>query len=298
MPTLESVHSQTYRPIDLVIVDDGSTDDTLEHLNRWSKQFASSDFSVIVSSQTNLGAPSARNNGVDISSGELVQFLDSDDVLHPQKLEKQVAKFEENSIELVWSDETLFRQSPDWREGKALLLYPESQLLNRHLSGMGFLIQNPLFRRSLLQSAGPWDPEQLIGEVWMHYAKVLLHLKQRRKVAAFQPGILSAVRQHTGPRMSDGLENGDRAPKLVRSVLEVENLARSMFNEDEEVLLPLAKKWRDYCWQSFTCNDFPSAILARNGASRCGNPVSLKMSLAIFVKRFFKNLRVSRTWGR
>lgn len=84
---IESVLSQTYRNFDLIIVDDGSTDGT-GNLCREYK-----DPRIRYYYQENKGLGAARNAGIEQSIGELVCFLDDDDVWFPEKLEKQVAFF-------------------------------------------------------------------------------------------------------------------------------------------------------------------------------------------------------------
>jgi glycosyltransferase involved in cell wall biosynthesis len=81
---VDSVLAQTYRNIEIIVVDDGSTDDTRARLRRYGD-------SVRVIWQQNAGAAAARNAGVRVASGEIVTFLDSDDLWLPRKIEKQVA---------------------------------------------------------------------------------------------------------------------------------------------------------------------------------------------------------------
>ena len=81
---LESVCAQTYEAVEVVVVDDGSTDRSAEV----ARSFAG----VRVISQPNAGAPVARNRGVSESRGEFVAFLDHDDEWAPSKLKMQVAQ--------------------------------------------------------------------------------------------------------------------------------------------------------------------------------------------------------------
>jgi len=81
---IESVLAQTYQDIEVIVVDDGSTDETPEVLRRFGDH-------VRVVRQANAGPSSARNRGVAIARGCLLAFLDSDDVWLPEKIERQVA---------------------------------------------------------------------------------------------------------------------------------------------------------------------------------------------------------------
>jgi glycosyltransferase involved in cell wall biosynthesis len=81
--TLRSALAQSYRPVEIILVDDGSTDRTAE--------IASSFAEVILIRQANAGVAAARNAGIRASRGEWLAPLDADDLWHPAKLERQVA---------------------------------------------------------------------------------------------------------------------------------------------------------------------------------------------------------------
>src|SRR5690348_4736208 len=87
---VESVIHQTYRPIECFIIDDGSTDNTNEVVKRLMDK-NDEEFMVKYIYQDRSGTQSARNAGTSASTGEFIQYLDSDDVLYPEKIEKQVS---------------------------------------------------------------------------------------------------------------------------------------------------------------------------------------------------------------
>ena len=80
---LESVFAQTYRPFEVIVVDDGSTDD--------SGVIAQSFHDVRYIHQANQGVAAARNNGIEAARGEFFAFLDQDDLWTPEKLKLQIA---------------------------------------------------------------------------------------------------------------------------------------------------------------------------------------------------------------
>jgi len=89
---LKSIVRQTFRPIEIVVVDDGSTDDTVDVVREWAREHEVPDqFIVRCIQQCNRGANAARNSGIRHAIGEFVAFLDSDDRWLPTKLEKQMA---------------------------------------------------------------------------------------------------------------------------------------------------------------------------------------------------------------
>lgn len=89
-----SVLNQTYKNVELLVVDDQSTDGTAEHI----QQFAQQDPRVkFIQLAKNSGAAVARNTAIEQAEGRYLAFLDSDDLWEPKKLEKQIAFMEQNS---------------------------------------------------------------------------------------------------------------------------------------------------------------------------------------------------------
>ncbi|MFH1421233.1 MAG: glycosyltransferase [Planctomycetota bacterium] len=84
--TIQSVLNQTYKKTEIVVVDDGSSDKTLSVLDKYGK-------SIKIFTQANQGVSAARNKGITESSGELIAFLDADDIWLPHKIERQVKQF-------------------------------------------------------------------------------------------------------------------------------------------------------------------------------------------------------------
>src|SRR4029079_14626008 len=83
-----SVLAQTYRPIEIIIVDDGSTDDTTSVADSLATERSGE---IMVIHQGNTGPGLAREAGRQAARGEFIQYLDSDDILLPRKFELQVS---------------------------------------------------------------------------------------------------------------------------------------------------------------------------------------------------------------
>lgn len=93
--TIDSVLAQTYENIEIIVVDDGSKDKSIEVLKKYGEK-------ITIIEQKNQGVSLARNNGAEKSTGEYIAFLDADDIWLPEKLERQMQKFfEDEEIGLV-----------------------------------------------------------------------------------------------------------------------------------------------------------------------------------------------------
>ncbi|ASA55900.1 DUF4422 domain-containing protein [Vibrio gazogenes] len=111
--SLKSVFEQTYSNIELIVVNDGSTDDSLYKLNKLKE---SHDFILI--NKKNAGLGCARNSALERSSGKYIHFMDSDDYMEPDFIKKMVSKAEENNSEIVLSTHRCFDDS----NGKTLFV--------------------------------------------------------------------------------------------------------------------------------------------------------------------------------
>ncbi|MEA2239237.1 MAG: hypothetical protein QOC81_3961 [Thermoanaerobaculia bacterium] len=86
---VDSALAQTYTPVEVIVVDDGSTDDTPQILAEYGER-------IRVIRQNNRGVGAARNRGIAAASGEYLAFLDSDDIWRPQALEREIARFDDD----------------------------------------------------------------------------------------------------------------------------------------------------------------------------------------------------------
>ena len=92
---VESVLQQTYENIEIFLIDDGSTDESLSKIDQFSGK-------IMILKKENQGAASARNLGIRNSNGRYIAFLDSDDIWYPEKIEKQVQLMTEKHLDLVY----------------------------------------------------------------------------------------------------------------------------------------------------------------------------------------------------
>ena len=94
---LDSIVNQTYKNIEIICIDDSSTDKSLEILREYSNK----DSRIIILQQRNQGAAVARNYGMGVAQGKYLLFLDSDDIFAESLIEKAVSKAEKFNADIV-----------------------------------------------------------------------------------------------------------------------------------------------------------------------------------------------------
>lgn len=165
---VESALAQTYPNVEVVVVDDGSTDETRNLLSRYEGQ-------INYIYQENQGPSAARNTGFLASQGDYLLFLDSDDLIPPNKLELQVPLLEVRpDFGLVYSGWQYINEDGTQVLGEARPVR-QGQLLKDLLRGSFFCIPGAaLIRRECLERAGLFD-ESLRGEadtdMWIRLAR-------------------------------------------------------------------------------------------------------------------------------
>jgi glycosyltransferase involved in cell wall biosynthesis len=155
-----SVIDQTYRPVELLVVDDGSTDDTREVVEELADR-SDAELTIRFLSQSKQGAPAARNLGLLNSRGEFIQFLDSDDIMHPQKLEVQIRILRSHrEAEYAWADFHWAREK-DFTAFNATHRneYDIENVIQKAWIGTGSAAEvwTGLYRRSACRRIGPWN---------------------------------------------------------------------------------------------------------------------------------------------
>lgn len=165
---IDSILCQTYSNVEVIAVNDGSTDDSLAVLRAYEEKWPDR---VRVINQSNQGQVIARNNGIKAASGEYIAFLDSDDRWLPQKLELQLPRFSPD-VGLVYCgvefiDETgrvtgVERCDPAL-EGN---IYPALLVRNRMTGG------TVVVRKEVLDEAGLFDPAFKAAENWDLWIRV------------------------------------------------------------------------------------------------------------------------------
>jgi glycosyltransferase involved in cell wall biosynthesis len=196
---------QTYREFEVVVVDDGSDEDLGTAIEETRTAYDLGE-RVRLIRQGRRGGNAARNLGLAHSRGEYIQFLDSDDLLHPLKFEVQVSQLAADpTLDMVFSLVELFER----RVGDLRVLWNVSRRrdLDDHL--LRFLLEDaawstgaPLWRRDALARLEPWDEKLSCWQDWDFHVRALT---SGVKFEATEQ-ILHYLRCHDKPR-TQGIDN-------------------------------------------------------------------------------------------
>lgn len=173
--TLKSVFRQTWPQLEIIVVDDGSSDNSAGVV----RHFATSEQRLRLIKQENTGASAARNRAFAASRGEFIQFLDADDLIDPEKIELQIARLAglpRCVASAEWgrfyepAKKTNFEPEPVWRD-----LDPLTWLALSRAEGFGMMFPALwLIPRAVVDAAGPWDETLSLGDDSEYFTRVLL----------------------------------------------------------------------------------------------------------------------------
>lgn len=136
--SLLSITQQTYQNIEIICIDDGSTDSTLDTL----KDFASKDSRVtVIANETNMGLAFCRNMSLERAIGEYVMFVDGDDIMALDLVSKAVNKAEQERSDLVMWDYATFTDIDELKEKKLI----KSTLQVNQFNNKEYLLRRPAF---------------------------------------------------------------------------------------------------------------------------------------------------------
>ena len=164
---VESVLSQTSPSYELIVVDDGSTDETPRRLHAYGAR-------ITVLTQSRRGVAAARNLGASRASGQYLAFLDSDDLWHPSKLERQLGFMESNpAVEICQTDEIWIRNgvrvNPRRKHRK-----PSGDVFRASLELCLVSPSAVMMRRELFERVGGFDESLPVCEdydLWLRISK-------------------------------------------------------------------------------------------------------------------------------
>jgi len=172
--TLRSAVAQTWPQKEIIVVDDGSRDATLEVARRFASE------GVRIFTQENQGAAAARNKAFSLSQGDYIQWLDADDLLAPDKVSRQMEVLDRVSskrtlLSSAWGRflyryyRAKFVPSALWHDLTPLEWLLRSMEQNLHMQTATWLVS-----REITEAAGPWDTRLLVDDDGEYFCRVLL----------------------------------------------------------------------------------------------------------------------------
>ncbi len=175
--TIECLIYQSYPNIEVIVIDDGSTDGSFEYLQSIDKP------NFIVKKNKGKGACAARNYGFELATGDYIMYLDADDIITPNKIEGQINLFKEFGDDIlvsgVWGRFYQTIEEVKWAEQLLNKDYntPIDWLVDSWMGkGMG---QTSIWLapRKLIEKAGPWDERLTINQDGEFFSRVILQAK-------------------------------------------------------------------------------------------------------------------------
>jgi len=169
---IESVEKQTYKNIEIIVINNGSTDSSLELLKSLGSR-------INLINQKNMGQSGSRNSGLKHARGEFVAFLDADDTWEPTKLEKQIALFKDSEVGLVYTG--LKRVNPQGEIISVQLPLHRGRILEKFIKSPGAAVvggeSTAIMRKIALAQAGDFDPRLSVGSGWDMWRRIAAQWK-------------------------------------------------------------------------------------------------------------------------
>lgn len=184
---IDSCLQQTYSHLEIIVIDDGSTDNSLEIIKSYGDK-------IIWRSYPNKGGNYARNRGFDLSQGEYIQYLDADDYILPEKIEQQVNCLEATGADVVYSD---WRHQHHLSDGSIFLDKIEisaakKDILAALLANWWVALASLMYKRSAVQKSGGWDENLAAAQDRDFFLSVVMNGAK----VAYQPGCYAIYRRH------------------------------------------------------------------------------------------------------
>jgi glycosyltransferase involved in cell wall biosynthesis len=227
--TLDSILAQTYTNIEIIVIDDGSTDNTSTILDQYKSK------GVKVYQQANKGQGAALNHAFSLSKGDLIKFMDADDLLSPDHIALQVQRLSGTTEHIASSEwarfynddlhTAVFRPEEVWCD-----LSPIDWMVKSIKNGVN-MMQCAIFLipRNILVKAGSWDERLTLIIDFEFFTRVILHSAGVRFTKAaklyYRSGIANSVSRRTS---YEAMESAILATQLsVSYILSIENSPRA-----------------------------------------------------------------------
>jgi glycosyltransferase involved in cell wall biosynthesis len=240
--TLEAVFRQTWRNLEVVVINDGSDDTSADVVKRFARP------NLIFHEQPNRGAATSRNAAFAVSKGEYIQFLDADDLISSEKLALQMARLQGNPgcvASAEWGrfyedpTQASFEPEPVWRDMDPIDWIALSEL--RMLFPALWLIP-----RDIVTRTGPWIENLTLADDREYFTRMLLHADR----VLFCPGARAYYRSGLDGSLSDS-----KSPEAWASQYRVNTLCEEYLLAREST--PRMRRMMAINWQEYAHAAYP-----------------------------------------
>ena len=170
---LDSILSQTLKEIEIIIVNDGSSDNSLDIIKKYMKK----NKNIILIDKKNGGQGSARNMGISRAAGEYISFVDSDDFIDEEMLEEMYLTAKENDSDIVICNISDYYEKSGTMRDVSLNLKKEVSIQEAILYSVPSVV-NKIYRRELLQGNKLFFNEKIWYEDFPYSIELLVHAKK------------------------------------------------------------------------------------------------------------------------
>lgn len=171
--SLESVLSQTYDFYEIIVIDDGSTDNTKEVLNQLMQKIR------YIHLEQNRGLPAARNIGIQSAQGKYIAFLDADDLWLPEKLQTDMEYFDKHpDVSMVYSRHTNIDENGVVLDGEIKRRLPSGNIFIQLFSEQNFIISSSVVvRKDVFETTGLFDEQLFNCQDWDMWLRIAFYFK-------------------------------------------------------------------------------------------------------------------------
>lgn len=240
--TIESVINQTYSNLEIIVVNDGSTDKSENEI------FAINDSRIIYKFQENQGSPIAKNLGLSIAKGKYIQFLDADDILSVDKIENQVELLDGKTDAVCVCRTQIFYDVSELKNNNLQEIdteflkfstNPIEFLLNLHgVYGRDGMVQPNAYLTpmAIINKSGPWSPllSRSPDDDSEFFCRILLHSKEliydKNSINYYRKSLNMLSSGKTFQHVKGALKTVELKSKIILGYINTPNVKKALAN--------------------------------------------------------------------